>query len=578
MNKNHKPSTYLYAIVITAMTTVWLANATSAEPHNPTKVAPVDYKATIAQLEKVIEGELQQGTLTGLSVALIDGQQVVHAAGYGMADKQQQIPADAETIYRVGSISKVFTAIAAMQLVEQGKLDLDQPIQNTLPNFSIVTPFDGSTPLTLRQFMCHRSGMIRESPVGSYFDDSEPSIDQSVASIAPSVLVNSPNTKTRYSNIGATITGQAVAMASESSYEQYLRKNLLGPIGMDHSSWRIDDRISAKLAAGYMRVADGQRGFANREAPKFELGTIPAGNLYSSVNDMTLFAKMLLAKGALSEEGRIVSAETLEQMSTPQLTDNDTGFGLGFYVGHYGNNRTIQHTGAVYGFSASLVVLPEVGIAAIVLTNTDLVSGRVKKISEAALDLMLTAKIDKPMPMIPASLEIDREQLTTFVGHYESSGHWAEVKVVDNQLMLDLAGQPLTARPIGPLEFEIDGRLVYRGRLEFKQNEENQIIGFHALGQDFARITSDPSPLPASWKEYLGSYGPDFIPLVISEHHGHLYAMTENMIDYRLTPVNTTVFKMPEGLYADEHLVFERDVKGRVHTATLANMQLRRQP
>lgn len=575
MINTHNLLTGLRSLTITAMSTALFTNPTIAEIQHPAELTGFDYGAAISQLEKEIADELQRGILTGVSVAVIDGQRIVLSAGYGYADKQQQVPATDDTVYRVGSISKVFTALAAMQLVEQDKLDLDVPLQQALPGFRIVVPFENASPVTLRQFMCHRSGLVRESPVGSYFDDSEPSIEESIASLESCVLVNPPNTKTRYSNIGATVVGQAVAKTSECSYEQCLREKLLDPIGMNHSSFRVDDRIRDKLATGYMRVADGKGGFFECVAPKFELGTIPAGNLYSTVNDMAHFAKMLLAGGTVPK-ARIVQSETLAQMSIPQLTENDTGFGLGFFAGKHGRYRTIQHTGAVYGFSASLVVLPKPRIAVVVFTNSDLVAGRVKRISETALDLMLAAKIGEPVRDIPATIDMEIEQLAAFIGQFESPVHWAELKMKGDQLVANIGGQPMSVRPIGPLKFEIDGRIMNRGTLEFKRDESNKVIGFRALDQDFTKVPSIPTSIPKKWNNYLGSYGPEFIPLVISAHHGHLYAMTENEVDYRLTPVTATVFKMPEGLYADEYLVFEQDTESLVHAATLANMKLER--
>jgi CubicO group peptidase (beta-lactamase class C family) len=92
--------------------------------------------------------------------------------GFGFADKQKRLPSRPNTVYRAGSISKLFTAMAAMQLVEKGRLHIDKPVTDALPEFYVINPF--SEPMTLRQLMCHRSGMVRESPVGSYFDDSEP--------------------------------------------------------------------------------------------------------------------------------------------------------------------------------------------------------------------------------------------------------------------------------------------------------------------------------------------------------------------------------------------------------------------
>ena len=577
MRISYKRKRQLFYPAIGVLSLVSLSDVASSEQHSLLGSA-VDYDRAIGQLQHVIDEELENENLTGLSIAMIDGQEVVLGKGFGLADKELRVPAESDTVYRVGSISKLFTALAAMQIEEKGMLDLDAPLQHALPDFQIVDPFGSDVPITLRQLMCHRSGIVRESPVGGYFDDSQPSDRESIASLKDCVLVNPPNTKTRYSNIAVTAVGQSVAVATNSQFEQYQREHVLDPLGMTHSSWQVDDRMRDKLAVGYMRIADGQGEFTRCPAKTFELGMIPAGNLYSSVDDMSLFAKMLLANGALPNQGKIVQPETLSQMFIPQLTDEDTGYGLGFFIGKHREHRTVQHTGAVYGFSSSLVVLPEPQIAVVILANEDLASGSVKRISEAALDLMLSTKNSESIPEEPTTLDMDKEQLAKFVGQYESSSYWAEINIQGNKLNVVLAGQPTTARPIGPLRIEINGRLHHRGILEFEQDEDDKILGFQAFGQRFDRVPLQSSEIPTGWQKYLGSYGPEFIPLVISERHGHLYAMTENMFDYRLKPVNATVFEMPEGLYADEHLIFELDRSGKVHAVTLANMRLERHP
>jgi hypothetical protein len=238
----------------------------------------------------------------------------------------------------------------------------------------------------------------------------------------------------------------------------------------------------------------------------------------------------------------------------------------------------MQHTGAVYGFSTSIVVLPEPQIAVIVLANEDIIPGPVKSISDAALGLMLHARTGEAISAPPATAAMEITDLSPLVGRFESAVHWAETMLFGDQLVANIAGQPMILRPTGPLTFEAEGRFVHRGKFEFKRNERGEVTGLRTLDQDFAQVSGDEPAIPAAWQPYLGSYGPEFIPLVISARHGHLYAMTENMIDYRLTPVNQTVFKMPEGLYADEYLVFELDETGRVHAATLANMTLPRRP
>ena len=127
-----------------------------------------DYAAAVATLEQFITHEMADKELPALSIALVDDQQVVWAKGLGFADAKRKVPATAETVYRVGSVSKLFTDIAVMQLVEQRKLDLDAPVTRYLPEFSPRNPF--GKPITLRQLMSHRSGLVREPPVGNYFE------------------------------------------------------------------------------------------------------------------------------------------------------------------------------------------------------------------------------------------------------------------------------------------------------------------------------------------------------------------------------------------------------------------------
>ncbi len=129
-------------------------------------------------LEPFIQREMAEKQLPAISIALVDDQQIVWAQGFGFADPDRKIPATADTIYRAGSVSKLFTDIGIMQLVERGELDLDAPINRYLPDFHPKNPF--GKPITLRELMSHRSGLVREPPVGHYFDPSEPSLGATV--------------------------------------------------------------------------------------------------------------------------------------------------------------------------------------------------------------------------------------------------------------------------------------------------------------------------------------------------------------------------------------------------------------
>jgi hypothetical protein len=264
-------------------------------------------------------------------------------------------------------------------------------------------------------------------------------------------------------------------------------------------------------------------------------------------------------------------------MFTPQLTSETNGFGLGFSMGTFRGHNTFGHMGAVYGFTSSLMGIRSEKIGVIVLCNDDIVTGPVRKLNATALGLMLAAKAGQspPAPAVPASLS--PEELAALTGDYESQSFWARIDVSGKKLIANVSGQEILLTPVGPFRCMGEGRVAFDAPFNFDRDTNGAITGFSALNQKFRRI--DPNtvpPIPVSWKSLLGAYGPAFIPLIISVKHGHLYAMTENEFDNRLTPLTGTVFQMPPGLYVDEQLVFQTDRNGKPHTAVLANMPLRR--
>lgn len=517
-----------------------------------------DFSTVGTKLEAVVREEMLVWGMSGIAVALVDDQRVVYAAGFGEARR--------DSVFRVGSLSKLFNALAVMQQVEAGKLDLDAPLP---PDLTPINPFPGSPPVTLRQLLCHRSGLPREGSVGGYMDDSQPGLAATVASVPGSVLVTRPGQKTRYSNLAPSVAGRLVERISGESFENYQRAHILGPLGLTNSAWTLARLPRHRLIVSHLRVADGRGGWTRQPTPVFDLGTIPAGNLFSSVDDLARFASALLAGGA-----GLVKPETLEEMWRPQLTTNQTGFGLGFVVGEFRGHRTVSHSGAVYGHSTSLVVLPQEKLAVIVLGNEDVANGPIHRLSSAALDLMLEAKLGEPPPSSPAPFA--PRNLSAFVGDYESQSHWARLEVVGGKLIGDLSGQPTKFRPTAEDQFTADSRIEDAAPVVFTRGTNGLVAGFILEGQRYGRVATHPPKLSRAWRAFLGSYGPKFIPIIISERHGHLYAMTENMVDYRLTPVNRHVCALPPGMYVDEKVVFLTGQDGRAHSIDFANMNFRK--
>ncbi|MCA9038522.1 MAG: beta-lactamase family protein, partial [Planctomycetaceae bacterium] len=184
-----------------------------------------DYSSAIQKLVAAIQHEVTTKQLPAFSISLVDGDHVVWEDGFGFQDANQTEAATAKTIYRVGSISKLFTDIAVMQMVEQGKLDLDAPIETYVPDFAPHNPH--GVALTLRQMMAHRSGLVRESPVGNYFDSTEPTLRATIESLNRTSLVYKPETRTKYSNAAIAVVGAALESVLEISHPQQVQKTIL---------------------------------------------------------------------------------------------------------------------------------------------------------------------------------------------------------------------------------------------------------------------------------------------------------------------------------------------------------------
>ncbi len=343
-------------------------------------VRAADDGAIVRWFEAGIRAELQRGAMSGVSVALVEDQRTIFAGGFGFADKKRRVPSARDTVYRAGSISKLFTALATMQLAEQGRLKLDAPVTQYLPALGIVSPFEDTAPMTLRQLMCHRSGMVREAPVGGYLDDAQAGTAKTVASLSGCALVYPPNTRTKYSNSGVAIEGHVVEKLSGLAFEEYQRRHLLGPMGMTSSAFVMNRTLRPRLAKGYLPVADSHGGFREIEAPAFELGTIPAGNLYTTAEDLARFLSFLFAEG--SAGGRqLIQRAALSEMFTPQLTKETNAFGLGFSVGSFRGHKTVSHMGAVYGFTSMVIGVPRHKVGVVVLCNDDIVTAAVRRLA-----------------------------------------------------------------------------------------------------------------------------------------------------------------------------------------------------
>jgi CubicO group peptidase (beta-lactamase class C family)/D-alanyl-D-alanine dipeptidase len=539
--------------------------------------AAPDYGEVAAALESMIEREREEKELAAVSIALVDGDEVVWAAGFGSQDAEGTIPASAETVYRVGSVSKLFTDMAVMQLVEQGVLDLDEPVQTYLPDFA---PENRSgTPVTLRQLMSHRAGLIREPPAGHYFDDTGTDLATTVASLNGTPQIYVPGTRTKYSNAGIAVVGYTLEVVQGEPFADYVRRAVLEPLGMDASAFTPEADVVDQLADAWMWGFDRD----DFPAPTFELGMAPAGSMYSTVLDLSRFMSAMF-RGGEGVNGRVLAQATLERMWEPQFVERGvtSGYGLGFGVSDFHGRRRLGHGGAIYGFSTQLSFLPDDGLGVVVVSAVDGTNTVAERIAGAALELMYAVRGGEPLPLEPLAGTQPVDPALAL----ELEGTWMDEEG-EFGLELDERNGRLFAQAVGggaPGELRARGdTLITDDRLSFGAwvvPSGDALLVRGEEGRALRRVPDSgmPPPPPARWEGLIGEYGWDHNVLYILERGGRLYALIEWFFLDPLEEISQDVFAFPEsgGLYHGEDLIFERGPDGRATAVVAASVRFER--
>lgn len=543
-----------------------LRSGASAAP--PQNIEPQSgYSDVVLSLRPLIEHELGEKRIPSIAVALIDDQQIVWAEGFGLADPDRKLPATAETVYRVGSVSKLFTDIGIMQLVEQGKLNLDAPVSSYVPDFHPHNPFD--KPITLRELMSHRSGLVREPPVGHYFDSSPPGLADVVHSLNQTTLVYPPGTHTKYSNAGITVVGYALQQTSGQSFASDLKQAVLEPMGLHSSGFEPTPELTRDLAKAQIWTYDG-RFFP---APTFQIGIFPAGSLYTTVEDLARFESVLFA-GGRGPGGQVISKATLDAMWTPQFStpEHPGHFGLGFALGKLDGHRMVGHDGAIYGFATTLDALPDDKLGAVAVATLDSSNAVTDHIATEALRLMLASRAHQSLPKIELTGPVDRAMALRSAGHYGSGADAVDLSEHEGRLMMQPAsgGFQVELRSLGD-KLVVDDRLSYGDPVQVLDDAIQ--LGSKKLN----RVKRPrPAPPPNDWKDLIGEYGWDYDTLYVLERDGRLTVLIEWYEYAPLNQVSKDVFQFPDyGLYDRERATFER-AQGKVTGVRIGWVEFKR--
>jgi len=305
-----------------------------------------------AFLDALLPAQLASRDIAGAVVSVVKDGQVLLAKGYGYADFAAKKPVVADqTLFRPGSISKVFTATAVMQLVEQGKLDLDRDVNDYL-DFAIPKTF--AEPITLRRLLTHTAG-FEESLKNLFVPSSKemrPLRDYLIDAMPERIF--RPGTVPSYSNYGLTLAGYIVERTSGEPFDKYIATHILMPLRMEHSTFAqpLPPALEASMSLGYLAAAHGAQGFEFGQAA-------PAGSLSTTGADMTRLMLAFLADGTL-DGAAILKPETVRAMETRQFELHPAVRSLGFIFMEYSTNaqRVVGHAGDTIYFHSDMILMP----------------------------------------------------------------------------------------------------------------------------------------------------------------------------------------------------------------------------
>lgn len=323
-------------------------------------------------LERFLELRAERARLPGLAFGLVVGGELVWTFTHGVRDLESGEPVGPDTVFRIGSVTKTVTGMALLKLRDDGKLDLDDPVVDHVPELaSVVYPTADSPPITFRHLLTHTSGLPRVGTLDYHTRPDQPVTEAELLAALDGIEVEAaPGTRTRYSNLAVGLAGLAIGRVAGKPFRDFVSEDLLAPMGMTGAAWDPEVVPEDKLATGY-QLADGRRTTSHH----WRIGAAEGmGGMYASLDDMARFAAVQLGAWPPRndpDEGPVERASLREShLIAGHANPLGKTFGIGWAVvqdevlGHL-----VFHTGSTFQYSASVFLLPRAGIGVVALTN-----------------------------------------------------------------------------------------------------------------------------------------------------------------------------------------------------------------
>lgn len=413
-----------------------------------------DGQEMAASLDEAVEQAMERWQVPGVAVA-VRRAGVVDARGYGITSLETRQPVTANTLFQIGSISKVFTVTLVMRLVEDGLVELDAPIATYVPDVVLA---DKRAPqsITLRHLLSHTSGLEGdrfEDPYGTGDD----ALARAVAEFTTLRQITPPGETWSYCNNGFCITGAIVERVTETTFEAAMRERVLEPLKMTRAFFFAHEAITYPVAVGHLQEPGAEPEIARHyPLPRF---VNPAGGIISTVEDLLRFAAFHLDGGVVDGE-RLLAEESVREMQRPQAAAANfaAAYGLG-WAHYYDDGQTLGHGGSTNGFQAQLMLAPRHDFAIAVLTNGAKGAEVHREIETWALAHYCGLR--RPEPRL---ITLPAAELAPFAGRYRTPYTEMAVSARDGALRVEMTAQnvlegkettypPILMEPISAREF-----------------------------------------------------------------------------------------------------------------------------
>lgn len=370
----------LLALVILVPVLVACGDSTST-PVAATQTSKATSAATatipardFSEVDTYFQQKMAEYDIPGVALGLVQDGKIIYTKGYGVRDTSTKTPVTENTQFQIGSITKSFTSLAIMQLVEQGKLDLDTPIIKYLPDFKTADP-EATQKLTLRHLLSLSSGLPATADADLYTAKDRQKVVADTANIKPFAQ---PGQAWQYTNRNYVIAAAVLERVTGQSWEDYVRQHVFNPLGMKTANLNVADmQKSGDFAAAHQ--LDVLKGLQPVPLPEITAYG-PAGSINANVKEMAEYARFQLGDGTFDNGQRLVSASSLNLMHTSQITATvlssgdspvltNTGYGLGWVSSEYRGNKLVSHDGSTGSFFTNLFLAPAAKSSVVILTN-----------------------------------------------------------------------------------------------------------------------------------------------------------------------------------------------------------------